>query len=158
MPASQDEFSIFIKEVTKRLAPLHDKLQMIESTELYKSGDPETVEQVNKIVFQTYLYNPEDINKLNFLLPRQGIQSGLKAFELLCSAIFMKPYNIYNDLATIKCPTLILHGDSDPISYLLAEHIQQTIPDSQFIKIDRCGHFPYIEQPQVMFSSIKKFL
>lgn len=158
MPASQEEFSLFLKEVAKRLAPLQDKLQVIESTDLFKSGDPETVEQQNKIVFQTYLYNPEDINKLNLLLPRQGILSGFKVLELLCGDIFMKPYHIFKELATIKCPTLILHGDSDPISYQMAEHIHQAIPDSQFIKIDHCGHFPYIEQPQVMFFTIKKFL
>lgn len=158
MPASQEEFTLFIEEVTKRLAPLHDALQTIESTDLYKAGDPETVEKQLKMVFQTYLYNPENIKKLNFCLPQQGILNGFKAFGLLCETIFMKPYDIFNDLPAIKCPTLILHGDSDPISYRMAEHIQQAIPNSQFIKIDNCGHFPYVEQPQITFSAIKNFL
>ena len=142
MPASQEEFTLFITEVTKRLDPLHDELQRLESTDLYKSGDPETVEKQLKLVFQTYLYNPEKIHQLNFRLPQQGILSGFKTFELLCQEIFMKPYDIFDNLSTIKCPTLILHGDSDPISYQMAEHIHQSIPNSTFIKIDQCGHFP----------------
>lgn len=40
----------------------------------------------------------------------------------------------------------------------MAEHIHQTIPNSQLIKIDQCGHFPDVEQPQIMFFAIKKFL
>ncbi len=158
MPASQDELFQFISDITKRLAPVHDEIELIKATDLYKSGDPETVEKELKIVFQTYLYNPEDINKLNFRLPQQGILTGLKTFDLVCSEVFFKPFNIFNELSAIKCPTLILHGDSDPISYRMAEHINQTIPNSKFMKIDNCGHFPYVEQPCVMFSTIKAFL
>lgn len=158
MPASQEEFTLSIAEVTKRLAPLQNAIQETESSDLYKSGDPATVEKAFKIIFQTYLYNSDDIKKLNFLLPRQGVLSGFKTFELLCNAIFMKPYDLFHKLSSIKCPTLILHGDSDPFSYHMAEHIQRTIPNSKFIKIDHCGHFPYVEQPQIMFPAIKEFL
>jgi hypothetical protein len=45
--------------------PYQEKLDKIESSELYLSGDPRTVENQLKFVFQTYMYYPENINKLN---------------------------------------------------------------------------------------------
>jgi len=158
MPASQEEFTEFIVEVTKRLAPIHDELQALEATEIYQSGDPETVEKQLKLVFKTYLHDPNNIDKLHFNLTREAFHSGAKVFALLCDQIFLKPYDIFADLPKIKSPTLILHGDNDPISYKMAEHIHQSIPHAQFVKIEHCGHFPFVEQADELFPVIQKFL
>lgn len=158
MPASQDEFTQFIEEVMRRLAPIHDELQLLEATELYQSGDPQTIEKQLKMVFQTYFYDPENVNKLHFNISGDAFRRGSKVFTLLCNQIFLKPYDIYSDLSKIQSPTLVVHGDADPISYKMAEHIHQTIPNSQFALIECCGHFPYAEKPQIMFPVIKKFI
>lgn len=158
MPASQDEFTQFIAEVTKRLEPLHEQLKEIEATEAYLAGDPQLVEKQFKIVFQTYLFDPENIHKLHFQLSREGFLSGNKVFALLCQDIFFKPYDIHPELKKIKFPTLILHGDADPISWQFAANIHRDIPQSRFVKLEHCGHFPYVEQPEGMFSNLRAFL
>lgn len=158
MPVSQEEFTQFIAEVTKRLNPIHELLKELESTDAYLSGDPQTVEKQLKMVFQTYLFDPANIDKLHFHLTPEGFKNGTKTFALLCQDIFLKPSDIHTDLKKINTPTLILHGDADPISWNFAEHIHQDIPKSRFVKLEQCGHFPYVEQPDEMFANIRRFL
>lgn len=50
------------------------------------------------------------------------------------------------------------HGDTDPIPLDTAEHINKAIPHSRLSVIERCGHFPYVEQPEVFFKAIDEFL
>ena len=61
-------------------------------------------------------------------------------------------------LATLRVPTLILHGEFDPIPPASSEFIQQQIPDSQLIIIKESGHFPFVEQPEQVFNTIRVFM
>ena len=61
-------------------------------------------------------------------------------------------------LATIHVPTLILHGDFDPIPIASSEYIQQSIPASKLVIITKSGHFPFVEQPEQFFKAIREFI
>ena len=158
MPGSSEDLGLFFTELTKRLAPYHERLQEIESSDLYLTGDPKTVENQQKMTFQTYLYKPENVCKLNLYRPRKEIMNGFKVVEIFGETVFSKPYNLFTDLGNLKCPTLILHGAEDPIPFSTAENLQKAIPHSKLIKIEQCGHFPYVEQPDVFFQATFKFL
>lgn len=158
MPGSSDDLGLFFTEITKRLTPYQEKLEKIESSELYLSGDPQTVENQLKIVFQTYMYCPENVNKLNLLKTKKAILNGFKVWDIFKEQIFMKPYDLTNDMSTLQCPTLIIHGDADPTPFSAAENLKEVIPSSKLIKINQCGHFPFVEQPEVFFKVIKDFL
>lgn len=158
MPASSNDLGLFFIELQKRLAPYHEKLEKIESSELYLSGDPETVENDQKLVFQTYMFCPENISKLNLWKSQKANQNSFKVWEIFKEQIFMKPYDITLQLKAIESPTLILHGDADPIPYVIAERLNAAIPDSKLIKIEQSGHFPFVEQPDCFFKAIENFL
>lgn len=158
MPASSEDFELFGNEYTKRLVPYKNELQKIESSDLYLAGDSEAIAKYLRTIFQTYTYNPEDANKLNLYMPQKAILKGFKIIELLNEQVFMRPFNLFNDLCKLQCPTLIVHGDTDPIPFSTAENIQKTIPSAQLIKIEKCGHFPFIEQPEALFKAINDFL
>lgn len=59
----------------------------------------------------------------------------------------------------IHCPTLILHGDGDPlISMGHAEKLTAAIPGSKLIRLRGCGHFPQEECPDVTGKLIEQFV
>ena len=61
-------------------------------------------------------------------------------------------------LAQLQPPTLILWGKNDRILGTKdAIPFQQAIPNSQLIWIDRCGHVPHLEQPQLTAAHILEF-
>lgn len=158
MPASSNDLGLFFTELQKRLAPYHEKIEKIESSELYLSGDPETVANDQKLVFQTYMFCPENITKLNLRNSQKANQNGFKVWEIFKEQIFRKPYDITSQLSSIQRPTLILHGDADPIPFVIAEHLNRAIPNSKLIKIEQSGHFPFVEQPECFFKAIEDFL
>ena len=61
-------------------------------------------------------------------------------------------------LTQLQPPTLILWGKNDRILGIRdAIPFQQAIPSSQLIWIDRCGHVPHLEQPQLTAAHILEF-
>lgn len=60
-------------------------------------------------------------------------------------------------LTAIHQPTLIVYGRQDPIPLASAEEAAK-IMNAELVRIDDCGHVPYVEQPAVLFSSIAAYL
>jgi pimeloyl-ACP methyl ester carboxylesterase len=65
-------------------------------------------------------------------------------------------YGYYGDrLANIQPPSLILWGANDKILGIKdADRFHQNLPDSQLIWIEKCGHVPHLEQPQITATAI----
>lgn len=158
MPGSSEDLGLFFSELPKRLAPYQEQLDKIESSELYLSGDPQTVENQLKMVFKTYMYSPENINQLNLRKSQKAAIKGFKIWEIFKEQVFMKPYDLTKALRKISCPTLILHGDVDPIPFVAAENLKAAIPSSKLIRMDQCGHFPFVEQPESFLKEVTGFL
>ena len=67
-------------------------------------------------------------------------------------------YDSREGLRSLKRPVLILQGHQDPIGEKTAEDIRALIAGSKLVYIDRCGHFPWIEQPEAFRRAIADFL
>jgi pimeloyl-ACP methyl ester carboxylesterase len=62
-------------------------------------------------------------------------------------------------LSDIQQQTLILWGKQDRILGTKAAHqFQNNLPNSQFHWIDKCGHVPHLEQPQITAQLILDFI
>lgn len=157
-PASAEDFALFTAEVIKRLAPYSEELSEIEASPRYLAGDPDAAAKWLRTTFQTYLYRPEDVNKLNLCQSQKAVLNGFKIAKIFDEEVYMKPFNLLSDLSKLQCPTFIIHGDIDPIPFETVEHIHKAISGSKILKIDHCGHFPYIEQPEVFFEAMQSFL
>lgn len=156
--ASSEDFSLFIKEIMKRMEPYQAELKSIQESKSFAQGDPETVASYYRTLYSRYFYDPQKVNLLNLCMsPKAGLNS-VKVFGTFRENVFMKPFNLHPGLRTLHIPALIIHGDSDPIPTIVAQNIHKSIADSKFILIKNCGHFPYIEQPAVLFKSVQEFL
>jgi pimeloyl-[acyl-carrier protein] methyl ester esterase len=62
-------------------------------------------------------------------------------------------------LAAIKQPTLILHGERDTLAPLAAaEYTAAEMPNAKLVCIVGAGHAPFISHPQAFISAIKEFV
>jgi pimeloyl-ACP methyl ester carboxylesterase len=62
-------------------------------------------------------------------------------------------------VSRIRCPTLVIHGDLDPLvpihnGHMLADRIQ----GSRFVLLEGCGHLPHLERPEETAKAIREFL
>jgi proline iminopeptidase len=69
-----------------------------------------------------------------------------------------KAYDLRAGLRRLNRPTLILHGHQDPIGDKTAEELHALIKGSTLVYFDKCGHFPWIEQPDAFRRAIGEFL
>jgi proline iminopeptidase len=157
MPASSEEFSLFEKEVTERLAPYQMEVEALERTQEFLVGDPLTIEKYYRIYFRTYCYNPAKADLLNLRMTPTAFVNALKVDKIFQQELF-RAYSIHDQLKKITASTLIIHGDSDPIPSITARKIHKEIPESSYIELQNCGHFPYVESPEELFRALNEFL
>ena len=70
-----------------------------------------------------------------------------------------RPYRIFERLHEIRVPTLIIWGKQDTRGrYERAVLAQQRIPDARLVLLDKCGHLPYLERPELFNTEVLGFL
>ncbi len=158
MVADAQDLGLFFGELTKRVAPYQAEINELEAGTPFKNGETKPVARVSQLYFQTYMYNPENIKKIKLCKTQDENIRGAKVWEIFKSQIFMQPYNILTDIENIKCPTLIIHGNEDVMPLASNEHIHDAITSSELLRIEQCGHFPFVEQPETFFKAVRAFL
>ena len=158
MPASLEDFSLFLNEWVQRMAPYQSELSAIKNTKAFQEGNPEIVERSWRIIFRTYCDIPEKADLLNLRMSSIASVNGVKVYENFRQNTFQKPFNLHDSLKTIQIPTLVIHGDKDSVPAVTARHIHESIPGSTYILLKNCGHFPYVEQPEDYFNALNEFL
>jgi pimeloyl-ACP methyl ester carboxylesterase len=81
---------------------------------------------------------------------RMGLAVGVDGFERQTEAVIGRG-DSRPDLANILTPTLVLVGDSDPLTPPdRSEEIAAAIPDAWLVVAPECGHSSTIEQPEAV--------
>jgi proline iminopeptidase len=156
MPASSEDLGLFFQEYMKRTAPHSEELEVIRKSNEYLDGDPATVTKHLRLMFGTYCASPESVYQLNLTATQQENLNASAIHGIITQSVFLKPYNL--DLSNITCKTLVIQGDKDAIPLATAENLHKKISGSNFVTLQDCGHFPYIEQPEALFDAIEQFL
>jgi proline iminopeptidase len=66
-------------------------------------------------------------------------------------------FDLLDDLGTVRCPALVVHGRQDPIPIASSESAARAM-GAQFLPLDACGHVPYVEQRAALFAALRSFL
>ena len=68
-------------------------------------------------------------------------------------------FDVRDRIHTLKPPLLLIRGADDPASPPEYEmEIHQAVPGSQYLKLNRAGHFPMAERPEEFNRAIDAFL
>ncbi|MGQ0653347.1 MAG: alpha/beta fold hydrolase [Betaproteobacteria bacterium] len=71
-----------------------------------------------------------------------------------------KGWDIREDyLANIRAPVLAIQGYDDEYGTMAQlDEIAKRVPRCELLKLDKCGHAPFRDRPDVVLSSIRKFV
>jgi proline iminopeptidase len=61
-------------------------------------------------------------------------------------------------LADFSAPTLLIHGDAEAIPMDMMEEWLTVLPNARLLRVPDAGHFPYIENPEVVWPAMEEFL
>jgi proline iminopeptidase len=78
--------------------------------------------------------------------------------NLLLFEDMAKHYDSRPGLQRLNRPVLIVQGHQDPVGDKTAEDIHAAINGSTLIYFNKCGHFPWLEQPDSFRKTIADFL
>lgn len=68
-------------------------------------------------------------------------------------------HNLEDRLNDIKVPTLLVWGIQDNVTPLwVGEKFHDLIPNSELVKVDKCGHAPMMERPELFNTALESFL
>jgi proline iminopeptidase len=147
MGATSDCMDPFVKTRIERTTR-EDSVSMaaLQTTPGFAARDPETMSKYMRILFKTYFFDRRFADSLSMQFNQNTASNLFPIFGLM--AKYFAKYDLYKQLAGIQCPTLIIQGDYDPFPAEFGRKIAQHIKNSQFLLIEHCGHFPYIERPE----------
>jgi pimeloyl-ACP methyl ester carboxylesterase len=111
-----------------------------------------------RIDFGTTFRRREDAARLQLKWSRKDILSG-RAIEkrLQQGLIWSEGYSLLPELAGVRAPTLVLHGDFDFVPMECAEHIARAIPGARLAVLPDSGHFSYIDEPEQVRHALDRF-
>jgi proline iminopeptidase len=118
---------------------------------------PKEVNECNKLDAQLRFYDPAKAPVV-WAIDKNTIKNNPTVRALLNNSFNKMQHDIDTQLPTIHVPTLIIHGDFDPIPVKSSEYLHEQIPESQIVIIIKAGHFPFMEQPEPFVAALRTFL
>lgn len=115
--------------------------------------------EVNAILTPRYLHPKRHQDEtFKAIIRDMADDVGIDGFERQQRAIMGRP-DSRAMLGTIRCPTLVLVGDSDAATPPeLSEEIANAIPGAQLSTVKECGHLSTLECPDEVNQSLVKWL
>ncbi len=87
------------------------------------------------------------------------VNSRIKAIKIIALAKSAIRNNIGDQLHNLKMPTLLIWGNQDIITPpFVGEEFKKLIPHSELKFIDKCGHAPMMENPELFNEYLDAFL
>lgn len=114
---------------------------------------------VSPMLMKTFIHEDALENRaLCEIVRRMAHETGSEGFIRQSEIILERP-DSRAGLADIRCPTLVLCGDSDERTPpALAQEMAAGIPDSELVILPRCGHLPSLERPVATTKALKAWL
>jgi len=82
-----------------------------------------------------------------------------KAIRIVTCAKSAVRHNLGDKLYQIKAPTLLIWGKDDPVTpKFVGEKFNELIDNSQLFIVDKCGHAPMMERPEIFNKILADFL
>ena len=69
-----------------------------------------------------------------------------------------KHFDLRKQLAGFSAPVLIIQGHQDPMPEGVAIETKSCFKNAHLIFLNRCGHFPWLEQPKEFYQAVRTFL
>ena len=158
LPASSQDLTSFGSELDHRLKKSHNPAMKITESAEFLAGDLPTLKRFYGEIFKEFFFEPENLAKLSFKINAEDALQGFLVYRIFEETLLKGGYDYKLKLKEIQTPTLILHGDSDPIPLWTAKEIANLMPNAKFHILKDCGHFPHVEKPDEFLNEVSSFL
>jgi proline iminopeptidase len=127
------------------------RLERIDEAAL-TSSDPEIHAEQAQAIYPAWFVDSDMPSR--FTLPKRLNKTGASVLARLRA----QHYDWRHVLGNISVPTLVIHGELDPLPVETSSQLVQAIPAATHAVIPDAGHMPFWEAPAVFFPTVQQFL
>ena len=163
-PASPAGALAFREELQRRRSrDQSERMSALRSAPGYQAGDVATDIECYRIHFASAFRRPDQLDRLLARLRSAFTSEGIVAARAIEDRLYAQTwelgdYDLLARLGRLRIPTLVLHGDDDLIPIEIAREVADAIPGSRFVVLADCGHFAYVDQPDLARAAIVELL
>lgn len=162
-PSARDWAELRRSWTATRPADDAQAMQAITAGAAYRAGDPAAEAAYYRIHFGPAVRRSEHLEQIVGRLRAHFTEQGVllardieqRLYDLTCA---VDGYDLTPMLRLLDLPALVLHGEYDFIPIELARHIADALPRARFVVVPGCGHFTYLERPDLVHQAVADLL
>ena len=132
-----------------------DEMERIKASSEYEAGEVAAVERYYQLLYVPFFNDRQVALSTQYRLTENRSKNRDAAQRLFADfgehALPMK-------LGSIACPTLVIHGEHDPVPVASSTAIADAIPQGQLVVIPGSNHYGFLESPATVAAPVEAFL
>jgi len=146
----------FGEEMASRRTPEDaDEMQRVESSPEFEAGDVAAVDRYYQLLYIPFFNDREVALGTQYRLTENRTRNRDTATRIFADfgehALPMK-------LGSITCPTLVVHGERDPVPVASSSAIADAIPQGELAVVPGSNHYGFLESPETVLAVVEPFL
>ncbi len=131
------------------------EMQTIRQTEAFAQQRPEAIAELLRTSFKAQFHDRSLINELRIYVPDDYTSRSAQFGYMMAD---LTGFDLREALTGVDVPTLIIYGAAEPAAEIAGTTLDERLPNSELVVIEKSGHFPFIEQPDTLFAAALEFL
>jgi proline iminopeptidase len=132
------------------------EMERIESSDAYANREPATLEELYRLRYTPFFREREDARLFEPHFTAITAENVLEFVDRMMRDF--SEHDPIGSLERIPCPTLVVHGELDPIPEEFARLLVERIPKARYARIERASHFAFLEDPALFADAVLPFL
>jgi proline iminopeptidase len=163
-PASGWEGDLFRAQLrASRPAGDVERMADIVAGAQYEAGEPEAETAYYRIHFRGAVQRPDQLEQIVGRLRTHFTADSVRTARAVEDRLYEQTwrsagYDLVPRLRGVHTSTLVIHGEHDLVPVEMAARIADAIPGSRLEVLTGCGHFAYLERPEVIHRHVRALI
>ena len=156
-PLAEDLASELGSAMTSKRTPEDDaRLEDIQRSDAFGRREPEAVEDFILNVYAPFFRDRRSIETVDLGFTAITAANVLDYEERLVASLAQE--DPLARLAMVRCPTLVVHGELDPVPVAFGRFLADSLPGAKFTQLPGASHFPFVEDRDEFERTVRPFL
>ena len=133
-----------------------ERLEAIQASPEFARREPRAVEEFIRNIYRPFFRDRNAIDAVEFGFTEITAANVLDYEDRLVASLAAE--DPQTRLTAVRCPTLVIHGEIDPIPVAFGRALADSIPGAQFALLPGASHFPFVEDAELFGKAIRAFL